>query len=284
MVTKLTSSWRLGVMATVLLGAPPVAAATSYSTAHTVAKPQVIVSAFSEKGDAIDKGVSSVYSSRWSTLDVTTSEVYLVAATTSGAVAATFRFDPVAGQTLKVGNYDNLQRATSRIAGFAGIDITGAGRPTGCTHLTGSYRIWDLAADARGTITRLDLTYVERCDAARPAAFGEVLINDAPRVGALIASAARIAFPDQSPTLPYDLTNPTSRAHGVSLRSPGATVSHFKLTPATASCARSVPARATCTYLVRLVPPKPGLYQTDFLVSSSGVTRRLALSGRAGGV
>jgi len=244
---------------------------------------QVIVSGFSEKGDFIARGVSTVYSSHWTSVDATTAGIYLSTSAPGATARATFAFDPVAGQQLTVATYDNLQRASARSAGFAGINITGPGEPAGCTRLTGSFRIWDLAADAAGTITRLDLTYVEHCGAGRPSNFGEVLINDAPRVGSLTASAARITFPDQTPTLPYQLTNASSQPQGVALWQSATSVSHFSVTTST-SCTHVVPAHATCTYLLRLVPPRPGVYRSTLLVTSSGASVALPLSGTAGGV
>jgi len=284
MVTKIATSWGLGVLAVLLLGVPGAAGASSSRASSATATSRIVVSEFSEKGDFIDNGVSSVYTSHWTTADITTSGIFLVVAKADGSTAATFSFDPVAGEALSVGSYANLQRATSRSAGFAGIDVTGPGRPTGCSRLTGSFRIWDIAADARGAITRLDLTFVEHCGAGRPSNFGEVLVNDSPHVGLLVASAARIDFPDQTPTLPYELTNPTSRAQDVSLWQSATSVSHFTLSAASSSCAQSVPAHSTCTYFLRLVPPRPGVYRATILVSSAGSVLRLPLAGLAGGV
>ncbi|MDE3031784.1 MAG: hypothetical protein KGI65_09230 [Acidobacteriota bacterium] len=244
---------------------------------------QVIVSAFSEKGDFIARGVSSVYWSHWANVDATTAGIYLAASAPGATARATFAFEPVAGQLLTVATYDNLQRASARSAGFAGINVTGPGEPAGCARLTGSFRIWDLAADAAGTITRLDLTYVEHCGAGRPSNFGEVLINDAPHVGSLTASAAHITFPDQTPTLPYQLNNSSSQPQGVALWQSATSVSHFSVTTSV-SCTHVVPAHATCTYLLRLLPPRPGTYRSTLLVTSSGASIALPLSGTAGGV
>ncbi|HEY5120601.1 MAG TPA: hypothetical protein VII84_03395, partial [Acidimicrobiales bacterium] len=232
----------------IVLGSSSVAAnaATPSSAAA-----QVIVSGFSEKGDYIDNGVSSVYFSHWVKVTATTSGIYLSNKTPQSF--ATYSFAPIAGQTFTVGTYDNVQPAAYRSAGFPGIEITGPGRPGGCTRLTGSFRIWDLAADASGNITRLDLTYVEHCGAGRASNYGEVMINDAPHLGQLVASATRIAFPDQTPTLPYVLSNPTSQAQPVSLWQSATTVSHFTVTPLRPSCASTVPANSSCTYLLRLL-------------------------------
>lgn len=278
-----TKRWVSGVVVVLVstmavLGAPPVTIASASPTDH------VIVSGFSEKGDFIDNGVSTVYAAHWVKIVATTTEIYLSYRSPTSRSFATFDFVPVAGQSFGVGRYNNVQLATAPLAGFAGIDITGPGRPSGCSRLTGSFDIVDFAADANGRITRLDLTYVEHCGAGRPANFGEVLINDAPRVGSLVASATRITFPDQTPTLPYVLTNPTSRAQPVSLWQSATTVSHFIVTPASPSCASSVAAHSSCTYFVRLLPPRPGLYRATVLVDSGSSTLRVALSGPAGGV
>jgi len=261
------------------LGAPIGASASASTTSN-----QVIVSGFSEKGDYIFNGISSVYSSHWAKVTATTTGIYLSYSNPAAKSFATFSFDPVAGQTLGVGTYNNVQRAAYRTAGFPGIEITGPGRPTGCNRITGNFRIWDIASDSSGALTRLDLTYVEHCAAGRPSNYGEVLINDAPQVGSLYASAVRIAFPDQTPTLPYVLTNPTARPQAVSLWQSATTVSHFTLAPVKPSCATSVPANSSCTYLLKLLPPRPGLYKATVLVASGGATLRVALSGPAGGV
>lgn len=244
---------------------------------------QVIVSGFSETGDYILNGVSSVYSGRWQKVSATTSGIYLSYVNPANKRFATFSFDPVAGSTLRVGNYDNLQRAAYRSAGFAGIEVTGPGQPAGCPRVTGGFRVWDIASNTHGVITRLDLTYVEHCAYGRPANYGEVLINDAPIVGVLYASARRIAFPDQSPRLPYVLTNPTSQSQSVSLGQSTTTVSHFKVNPVVGSCAAVVPAKSSCAYLLTLVPPKPGFYTSTVLVNSRGTTIRLPLTGSTGG-
>ncbi|HEY5303980.1 MAG TPA: hypothetical protein VIJ86_07985 [Acidimicrobiales bacterium] len=256
---------------------------TTASTAPVSKMDQVIVSGFSEKGDGIDNGVSSVYVDHWVKVTATTSSIFLSYDNPSSKSFATFSFAPVAGQSLAVGNYINVQRAAYRSAGFPGLEITGPGRPSGCTRLMGSFRIWDIAADASGTISRLDLTYVEHCGDGRPSNFGEVLINDAPQLGVLFASAVRITFPDQTPTLPYELTNPTSQPQPISLWQSATTVSHFMITPAKPSCAVSVRAKSTCTYLIRLVPPKPGNYVATVLAASGTSTLHLSLSGPAGG-
>ena len=249
--------------------------------AASTTSPQVIISAFSEKGDGIANGVSAVYSARWSTVNASTSGVYLVNSSASGPV--TFSFDPVAGQPLAVGDYENLQPTSSRSAGFAGIDITGPGRPNGCLRLSGSFHVWDIASDISGTLTRLDLTYVEHCGAGSASNFGEVLINDSPHLGALTTSADRITFPDQTPTLPYVLTNPSSQSQPVALWQSATVVSHFTLSPLRPSCATNIPAHSSCTYELRLVPPRPGSYVGEVLAVSGTSLTRLSLSGTAGG-
>jgi hypothetical protein len=259
-------------------------AAIAISAATTASPDQIIVSGFSEKGDHIDNGVSSVYSTHWVKVTATTSGIYLSYDNPSAKNFASYSFDPVAGQTFAVGNYVNVQRAAYRSAGFPGIEITGPGRPTGCTRVTGSFRIWDIASSTSGVISRLDLTYVEHCGAGRPSNFGEVLINDAPHLGVLVASATRITFPDQTPTLPYVLTNPTSLSQPVSLWQSATSISHFTIAPVKPSCASSVAANSSCTYLLRLVPPKPGNYKATVLEVSGTSILRLDLTGPAGGV
>ncbi len=261
------------------------AASTSTTTSTAPAGPdQVIVSSFSEKGDFIDRGVSSVYTAHWATVSARDTGIDLVYRNPAARSGASYHFAPVAGQDLAVGTYDNVQRAETRSAGFAGIDVTGPGEPAGCSRVTGFFRIWDLAADADGTITRLDLTWVEHCGAGRPSNYGEVLINDAPRVGDLYASARRITFPDQTPTLPYVVYNPTAQAQPISLWQSTTTVSHYSVTPLAPACATSVPAQGSCTYQLRLAPPRPGNYSTTVLLVSGTSILRLGVTGRAGGV
>jgi hypothetical protein len=272
----------LGFSSVALAGTTTTTAASSSSSGTTPER--IIVSGFSEKGDYIDNGVSSVYSSGWTKVAATTTGIYLSNVNGTHKNFATYSFAPVAGQTFSVGNYDNVQRAAFRSAGFAGIEITGPGRPGGCDRVTGSFHIWDIASESNGTITRLDLTYVEHCGAGRASNFGEILINDAPVLGPLYASATRLTFPDQTPTLPYVLTNPTAQSQPVSLWQSATTVSHFIVTPASASCATSIRAHSSCTYLVRLEPPRPGNYSATVLITSNGSLLHLGLSGPAGGV
>lgn len=275
------AAWALVAASIFVASTGAVANAATITSRTTTAPAQVIVSGFSEKGDGIDNGVSSVFSSHWTKVNATTSGIYL--SNKSATNFATFSFAPVAGQTLSVGTYNNVQRAAYRSAGFAGIEITGPGRPGGCTRLTGSFRILDLAADTNGTITRLDLTYVEHCGAGRPSNFGEVMINDAPLLGSLVASATRITFPDQTPTLPYVLTNPSPQPLPVSLWQSATTVSHFTVVPARPSCATTVAAHGSCTYLLRLAPPRPGNYIATVLLVSGKSILHLNLSGPASG-
>ncbi len=279
---RFSTAMRIGAL--LILGVPSVILTGSSVTADaaTTASEQVIVSGFSEKGDFIDNGVSSVYFAHWVKMTATTTGIYLANKSPAGLV--TFSFAPVAGQTLSVGTYDNVQPAAQRSAGFPGIEVTGPGRPSGCTRLTGSFRIWDIAANASGNIVRLDLTFVEHCGAGRPSNYGEVMINDAPHLGQLVASATRIDFPDQTPTLPYVLNNPTSSAQPVSLWQSATTVSHFTLSPARPSCATTVPANSSCTYWLRLLPPKPGFYTATVLGLSGTSVLHLDLTGPAGGV
>ena len=258
---------------------PTTTASTSSATAD-----QVIVSSFSEKGDFINRGVSSVYRSNWATVTATTTGIDLVYRNPANRGSASYVFAPVAGQQLAVGDYQNVQRAESRLAGFAGVDVTGAGEPTGCSRVTGSFHVWDLVADPSGNVTRLDLTWVEHCGAGRPSNFGEVLINDAPQLGNLYASARRITFPDQTPQLPYVVVNPTPQAHDISLWQPTTAVSHYTVTPSSTACAQSVAAHSSCTYLLRLLPPRPGTYSTTVLLVSGSSILHLPITGRAGGV
>ena len=111
---------------------PALAGATSTTTTTSPPGPtQVLVSSFSEKGDFISRGVSSVYSSHWATVSATTTGIVLVYRNPASHAVASYHFAPVAGQELTVGDYPNVQRAETRSAGFAGIDVTGAGEPAG---------------------------------------------------------------------------------------------------------------------------------------------------------
>jgi len=73
-----------------------------------------------------------------------------------------------------------------RTAGFPGIEITGPGDDWLHPH-HGQFPHLNIASDATGDITRLDLTYVEHCAAGRPSNYGEVLIKMAPHIGSLYA-------------------------------------------------------------------------------------------------
>lgn len=271
------------VTPTLAFAAPTTTTTTTTTSPTSVPARQIIVSGFSEKGDGIDNGAAAVYSSDWVKVVATTSSLSLAYHNPATKISVSYAFAPVAGQSLAVGNYENVQNLASRSAGFPGIDITGPGRPTGCPRVTGSFRVWDIAANASGLITRLDLTFVDHCGAGKPSNFGEVLINDAPHVGALVASSVRITFPDQTPTLPYVITNPTTHSQPISLWQSATTVSHFTLTAASPRCAYEVAARSSCTYMVRLVPPRPGMYSATVLVASGTSVLHLALSGPAGG-
>lgn len=265
------------LIATSLIAIIPSAAFATRAKSHAVTTTKVIVSSFSEKSDPIDHGVSHVYSSAWAHVSASSTGVYLARA--AGAVS--FAFTPVAGRPLTVGEYDNLQRAPLASAGFAGMNVTGPGAPAGCVRVTGSFHVWDVAANATGKLTRLDLTYAEHCNALAPTNFGEVLINDAPRVGTLSGSATRITFPDQTPVLPYVLTNSSASPEHVSLGQVGNVVTHFWMLPVVPACKTLVPAHAACHYTLALVPPKPGPYAATIVIGAGGATMHLGLTGSA---
>ena len=257
----------------------PFSRAEATSSPHAATSAQVVVSSFSEKGDFIDSGVSRILTTDWTRVSATSAGVSLRYSNPASHVTTSFTFDPVAGQSLADGVYDNVQPAASRPAGFAGLTITGPGEPSGCTRITGYFQVWDIATDPTGALTRLDLTYVEHCGAGLTSNFGEVLIDDTPTVGVLNASARRIIFPDRAPTLPYELTNPTAQAQPISLWQSSVIVDHYKVVPVVTSCALSVPAHTTCVYDIRLVPPKPGHYVGSLLVVAGDSFLRLPLSG-----
>jgi hypothetical protein len=110
-----------------------------------------------------------------------------VSRTYSGGVSVSFsdspsgfgwdlRVMPATGKTLRKGRYPGAERFASDTS--PGIDLSGQGR--GCNQTAGEFTVHQLRTDPLGEIRRLELTFVQRCEAGVAGARGRVLLNAVP--------------------------------------------------------------------------------------------------------
>ena len=130
-------------------------------------------SLFASPGEFVTGGIPRVYDDTNSTITLTgsTADVTMhIAAGDGSSFALEFAAKP--GSTLQPGAYKNAERAALRSANRPGLDVTGNGH--GCSTVTGSFDVEDIAADPLGRLERLEILYEFHCDGLAPAIFGEV--------------------------------------------------------------------------------------------------------------
>lgn len=157
------------------------------------------------------------------------------------------------GQSLRVGNYTDAERATSRSGTHPGIDIFGEGH--GCNETSGSFRVLDYAAD----LSRLWIVYEQHCEGATPAVFGEIRYHE-PRDSEFAPMSSRVDWPTEwvhrrATTIPVSWLNTGTRPVTVS----GAEISDgdADFSPVASDCTVVAPGE-TCTVSVAFHPALPG--------------------------
>jgi hypothetical protein len=130
---------------------------------------------YSDSGDFIGRGQPRVFTAENSTLVVRgdASDLELTARTTDGTNQTwDFAFAAPRGESLRVGVYDDAERAAFRDQSRPGIDIGGDGR--GCSSPEGRFEVKDIGV-ANGTVERLWIVFEQHC--GLPASYGEIRLN-----------------------------------------------------------------------------------------------------------
>jgi hypothetical protein len=188
-----------GVLAAALLGGGG-AAATAGADPIALTHAQDAVALLSDAQDPIGQGLDRLWSGAdddwWMSLGPQSDGVVDVELTAKrDGTSWDFEFAPPPGQRFVPGGiYTGIQRATSRTAGHAGIDISGDGR--GCNDDSGEFEVRDVAYGADGNVTRLDVVFIARCDESQTGAmWGEVHVGE-PDPGAPIIIPSIVRWPE----------------------------------------------------------------------------------------
>jgi hypothetical protein len=84
-------------------------------------------------------------------------------------------FSTAAGESFTVSEYPSAQRSEMTDAGHPGMEISGDGR--GCSDISGSFRVNDVAYDQDGIISKFAATFIQVCDTAKFSARGVVEVR-----------------------------------------------------------------------------------------------------------
>jgi hypothetical protein len=192
----------IGLSFLVLFSAGP---GSADSTLETVQSGMLAMS--SDAGDYIGQG--RLYSF------ATPSNLFFARSDEGGSrITVTVRPDPVDtsywslefaapwGQQLVPGTYTNVERASSRSIGSAGLDINGEYR--GCNRVAGSFTVLEARYEPSGYVDSFDATFEQHCEGATPALRGEVRVTNPPPPPPI---AARLTIDDTA----------TIGAHGAAL-------------------------------------------------------------------
>jgi hypothetical protein len=135
----------------------------------------------SSPGDFVGGGAQQAFTSADGTFSVsgTTADLTVNFRTTDGAQYWTAEIAAPRGQKLQPGVYYQAERAPFRTGRAPGIDVFGDSR--GCNTDFGTFAVNQLAAKGDGTITMLDIDFVQHCESASaPALKGSILFDARP--------------------------------------------------------------------------------------------------------
>jgi hypothetical protein len=156
-----------------------VATVVSLTTSAAYAATTVTSYAYSSTaGDWIGQGLSNSYVSPASSISIVSGSNAgeLTVQVTSGSEWWYISLAAPSGSTLVPGSYLNAERAPFRSAGHPGLDVSGNGR--GCNRIFGQFVLRSISADASGSITELDASYVQHCETATaPALTGTIRVQ-----------------------------------------------------------------------------------------------------------
>jgi hypothetical protein len=259
-------------VAALVIGAGGLAAAwASPAPAATAAEPALsaantVITAFSAPGDYVGRGISNEFDATNASVTgtATTSGISLQVLGGTTGHSWGFELDPPVGTTFHVGNYPDTVDPALRSGTAAGLSIGGGGN--GCDNNPNpsgppsSIEIRDLATSG-STITRLDLLYVQYCDASPGALFGEIRIGEPQPAGLLVSSSSITWSPTWlgGPlTAPVTIRNRGAKPVAISAaRLTGYGAARFRVSANTCS-GKALAPRASCTLTLTLEPSGPG--------------------------
>jgi hypothetical protein len=192
---------------------------------------------------------------------------------------------------LTTGHFRSFQHITNagdiKTAGTGEIRVSGAGY--GCNIVSSGFEIRDLHRDAGGNLDRLDVLYVQHCEALEPALFGEVRLG-LPPSRTLRTQPTAVRWPNALLTTPgtaapvevRNLARAAVDVTAVTLTGPGAPNYQIDRN----GCRRqTITAAKSCLVLVRFHPLRAGPANASLVISTTAGTRRVPLDGTGlGGV
>jgi hypothetical protein len=133
----------------------------------------------SEPGDYIGGGQSNRYNSKNATIGLSGTAENLTFSVVTQTEFWFLQLAAPAGELLHPGHYYDAERASFRTGRAPGLDVSGDGR--GCNQVWGGITINQIEADANGTVTLLDATFIHQCESSTaPRLFGAGKYNASP--------------------------------------------------------------------------------------------------------
>src|SRR4051794_16568993 len=148
---------------------------------------------FSSEGDWVGGGLPHLYTDEDATISVSGSASSLTLhAVGNDLHSFNLTFGARQGGVLKPGSYKDPVRSSTQGPNKPVMDISGDGH--GCNMVTGSFEVKDIASDAAGAITRLQVLYEQHCEGATAALFGEVRFGE-PTAAPAAVTPSELRFP-----------------------------------------------------------------------------------------
>ncbi len=161
------------ILAGLLLASIPAVAASAASGGFRVSEYRYR----SEVGDYIGQGRSAVVDDP--TQISVSGDASFLSAHVTGDGGWTIDLRAPAGEAFSPGTYVHAERAAFATGRSPGLDVFGNGR--GCNQVFGRFSVNQIRTDAAGSVTALDVRYVQRCESAdAPALRGWVRYRVAP--------------------------------------------------------------------------------------------------------
>ncbi len=140
--------------------------------------PRTEISFYGDPGDYITQGNAYRYTTYNSVIQFSRNFDGGVSASISGDTWWSFDSATPAGTSFGPGVYLRAQRFPFQDAKSPGLDFSGDGR--GCNTLRGKFVVYKSKFDSLGNPTKLDMTFEQHCEGAKPAAYGQLLLNAVP--------------------------------------------------------------------------------------------------------
>lgn len=177
-------------------------------------------------------------------------------------------FAPPAGSSLAVGTYSDAKFVTVGPLTHPYLYIGGDGRS--CSTATGSFTVNDIAFSG-GTLSRLDVSFVEYCDGSLGALYGQAQFNE-PQSGPLVVQPSSLVFPPHY----VGVANATTAVTVTNISAAPAPVAKATVGGAAAAdvqidgdtCPAVLGPGARCTVSITVTPSAGGTGQSEVAVSS----------------